>query len=91
MTIPMIPEMEALKIAEVTFPFAIETITTDEETGRQTCQKKYGKPRHKKFGIFYKTIKQKDEQRKNNKCSRLNQKMQFPVGNIFDDFFDIQL
>ncbi len=24
--------MEALKIAEVTFPFAIETITTEEET-----------------------------------------------------------
>ena len=31
-TIPINPEMEALKMAEVTFPFAMETITTDEET-----------------------------------------------------------
>ena len=29
---PISPEIDALKIAEVTFPLAIETITTDEET-----------------------------------------------------------
>ena len=38
---PMIPEMDALKIAEVTFPFAMETITTDDETvdGKQAKKK----------------------------------------------------
>lgn len=38
MTIPISPEMEALKIAEVTLSLAIETITTEDETveGRQT-------------------------------------------------------
>ena len=32
MIIPIKPEIDALKIAEVTFPLAMETITTDEET-----------------------------------------------------------
>lgn len=31
-TIPIIPEIDALNIAEVTFPLAMETITTDDDT-----------------------------------------------------------
>ena len=37
---PIIPEIEALKIAEVTFPFAMETITTDDETVEGKLAKK---------------------------------------------------
>ncbi|MNT48813.1 hypothetical protein D3C72_1856160 [compost metagenome] len=39
--IPIIPEIEALKIADVTFPFAMETIKTDDETveGKQAKKK----------------------------------------------------
>lgn len=37
---PIIPEMEALKMAEVTFPFAMETITTDDETVEGKLAKK---------------------------------------------------
>jgi len=35
--IPISPDIEALKMAEGTLPFAIETITTDDDTveGRQ--------------------------------------------------------
>lgn len=38
---PIIPEIEALKIADVTFPFAMETITTEDETveGKQAKKK----------------------------------------------------
>ena len=39
--IPISPEIEALKIAEGTFPLAIETITTDEETVEGKHAKKY--------------------------------------------------
>lgn len=39
--IPISPEIDALKIAEVTFPFAMETITTEDDTveGRQAKKK----------------------------------------------------
>ena len=39
-TIPINPEMEALNIAEVTFPFAMETMTTEEETVEGNAAKK---------------------------------------------------
>ena len=43
--IPINPEMEALNIVEVTFPLAIETITTEDETVEgKTCQKVHRKP-----------------------------------------------
>ena len=34
--------------------------------------------------------KQKNQQRKKNKSPELHQQMQFPVGNIFDDFFEVK-
>jgi len=37
----MSPEIEALKIAEGTFPFAIDTITTDDDTVDGKQAKKY--------------------------------------------------
>ena len=47
---PISPEIEALKIAEVTFPLAIDTITTEEETVEGKHAKKYTESQLWKYG-----------------------------------------
>ena len=48
---PISPEIEALKIAEVTFPLAIDTITTEEETVEGKHAKKYTESQLCKYDV----------------------------------------
>lgn len=53
MTIPIIPEIEALKIAEVTFPLAMETITTEDETVEGKLAKKNIESQTAKYDVSF--------------------------------------
>ena len=50
-TIPISPEIEALKMAEVIFPLAIETITTDEDTVDGRLARKKRESHVMKYGV----------------------------------------